>query len=44
MIPEEELTKEQQRMLIKAIGIAFTVVMLILSILTLIADKVLHVF
>lgn len=44
MIPEEELTKEQQRMLIKAIGIAFVVVMLILTILTLIADKVLYTF
>ena len=44
MTPEEELTKEQQRMLIKAIGIAFVVTMLILAFLTLVADKVLHAF
>ena len=44
MTPEEELTKEQQRMLIKAIGIAFVVVMLILAIFTFVADKVLHAF
>ena len=42
MTPEEELTKEQQRMLIKAIGIAFVVTMLILAFLTLVADKVFY--
>lgn len=44
MTPEEELNKEQQRMLLRAIGIAFVVTMTILALLTLIADKVLHAF
>lgn len=44
MTPEEELNKEQQKMLIRAIGIAFVVTMLVMTLLTLIADKVLHVF
>ena len=44
MTPEEELTKEQQKMLIKALGISFVVVMLILAIFTFVADKVFHMF
>lgn len=44
MTPEEELTKEQRRMLLRAIGISFAVMMLVMTLLTLIADKVLHAF
>lgn len=44
MTPEEELTKEQQKILMRAIGMAFVITILVLALFTLVADKVLHWF
>lgn len=44
MTPEEELNKEQQRMLMRAIGIAFVITISVMTFLALVADKVFHVF